>query len=171
MTSLRRFPVRLTTMIWAFVIAMPIAIIAWYLWRHYFALLPEEQVTSVIMRAKAAIEAKQLKGFMHYISSDYHDSTGLTYEDIKDAAMNYVRNQDLRGKIDIHAMTVYTRRGIAAVDMRARITIMVGENSYTTKLTTLTIFLRKEIFWWRISAIEGWQRFAEELPIEEFAYY
>ncbi|MFA4029726.1 MAG: hypothetical protein GDYSWBUE_001020 [Candidatus Fervidibacterota bacterium] len=141
-----------------------------YLWKQHISVPQEERVAQVLREAKSAIEMKQYGKLMRLISVNYHDSTGTTYRDIKDAVQSYMKDQNLSAKIDILALVVYVRRNTAVADVRLQVTLTVGEHSYTIRPSGLTIFLQKEFIKWRIVTVEGWQRGLSELPIDDFVH-
>ena len=150
------------------VIAFVVAGTWW--WVSYGSIPLEERLANMVVKLKEAIEKKQYGEVMRYISPRYKDSAGVTYEDIKNALQDYVRNPDLHVRIEITAMTVYSRSNTAVIDTRMGIMIIVGEHSYSISPINLTIFMQRELIRWRIVAVEGWQRVESELPIEEIVH-
>jgi len=146
-----------------------LAAMTWW-WVSYTSIPLEERLANMVMKLKEAIEKKQYGEVMRCISPQYKDSAGVTYEDIKNALQDYVRNPDLHVKVEVTAMTIYSRSNTAVIDTRIGVMITIGERNYSISPVNLTIFMQRELIRWRIIAVEGWQRIESELPTEEIAY-
>lgn len=123
------------------------------------------QIQTLLSDAKSAIERKNIRQAMSYVSRNYHDQYGMNYDTLKLQAVQALRTQ-YKYQIVLEDTSIETAKERATVRTRVTVLLSSETNGGLEPIFKkhVTLYLQKEkarrflilpIMTWRVNSISG----------------